>query len=150
MKDATSTIGAKFTPTPLRRSRLATGSVTRTMRREIFRRPCVLPGTTTVSKTSRSVTYARQMPAKASSQDQGMLVVQRGAKAQIARAYGIRRQRGGARSRSCSALPVAQALEQVLVLPRLRAPVLVGRGHVRAQLRRRVPRPARVVQHGAC
>ena len=54
-----------------------------------------------------------------------------------------------ARCRARSTLSEGRILEQVLVGPRLRAPVLLGRPHVRAELGRRVPGPARVVEHGA-
>jgi len=57
------------------------------------------------------------------------------------------RGRGGLKSAGGLSLPERQTLEQILVLARLRAPVLLGRKHMRAQLRGRVPRPARVVQH---
>src|SRR5919112_2070661 len=46
------------------------------------------------------------------------------------------------------ALAVAGVLEQVLVLARLRAPVLLRRMDASAQSSRRMPGPARVVQHG--
>ena len=42
----------------------------------------------------------------------------------------------------------SSAFEQVLELARLRAPILLGSAHPRAELGRGVPGPARIVQHG--
>src|SRR5882757_3698275 len=41
-----------------------------------------------------------------------------------------------------------RVLDEVLVLARLRAPILLGRSNVSAQLRGCMPRQARVVKHG--